>query len=383
MKIVVAPDSFKDCLSANQVAENIEKGIQKCMPYAEIIKIPISDGGEGLLEALVKPAGGRLISVQAKDPLNRDVNANYGILKDGNTAVIEMATAAGLELLREEERDPLVTSTFGVGQLIKHALNNGCSKIIIGLGGSATNDGGVGMVKALGAQFLDEHGNEIEPGGGALKKLKKIDLSGFDKRIFNCEIIGACDVANPLTGRNGASFVYGGQKGGNLEDLQHLDNCLQHFAEIIKSDLGIEVNSIEGAGAAGGTGAALIAFFKAKLMSGIDLMIDSLKLESHIKNADLLITGEGKIDAQTLNGKTISGIASVAKKYNVPVVVITGKIGDNIDRIYAIGVTTVFSIVNKPMRLHESIKNADILIQTCVENIMRTILTQKGKHFWQ
>lgn len=371
MKIVVAPDSFKDCLSAKKVAENIAKGIYSVFPNAEIIKIPISDGGEGLLDALVEPSGGRLVSVSVKDPLFRNINANYGVLGDGTTAVVEMATASGLELLKENERNPLITSTFGTGQLINDALDKGCTKIIIGLGGSATNDGGVGMIKALGGKFLDKEGNEIDNGGAALKNLYTIDISNLDKRLLDCEFVGACDVSNPLTGSEGASFVYGGQKGGNLSDLKLLDDSLIKYASVIKSNLGIEVNVIEGAGAAGGMGAALLAFFHAKLFRGIDLIIDALQIENSIRTADLVFTGEGKIDTQTLYGKTISGVAKVAKKHNIPVVVITGKVGDNIQEIYRHGVSAIFSIVNKPMSVEESIKNANMLIQSCVKNVMR------------
>ncbi len=378
MKIVVAPDSFKDCLPAKKVAENITEAIYKIMPGAQVLQIPISDGGEGLLDALVEPSGGKLISVEVKDPLLRTIQATYGIIKDGSTAVIEMAKSSGLELLSENERDPLITSTFGTGQLIIDALNKGCKKIIIGLGGSATNDGGMGMIKALGGKFLNKKGEDIGEGGGALGELDRIDLSNFDSRISHCEIIGACDVSNPLTGVQGASFVYGGQKGGSINDLEQLDNNLIHYAAVVRSHLGIEINTVEGSGAAGGMGAALLSFFEAKLMSGIALIIDALQLDKHIKNADLVITGEGKIDAQTLYGKTISGLANVAKKHQKPLIAITGKIGDNIENIYDLGVTSIFSIVNQPMELDDSIEKAETLIQTCVENIFRTVLMKKN-----
>ncbi len=377
MKIVVAPDSFKESLSAKNVARNIATAIAKIMPDATIIQIPISDGGEGLLEALVIPAGGRLITVGVKDPLLRNIYADYGILGDGTTAVIEMATASGLELLTESERNPLITSTFGTGQLIQDALNKGCKKIIIGLGGSATNDGGMGMIKALGCRFLDKVGETIGDGGGVMDALESIDLSEFDNRLLNCEIIGACDVSNPLTGVQGASIVSGGQKGGKKQELEKLDKNLYHYASILKSELGKDVKEMDGTGAAGGMGAALLAFFDAELLSGIDLIIEALQLEQHIKNADLVITGEGKIDRQTLQGKTITGVANVAKKYRIPVIAITGKIGDNIDEIYKLGVTSIFSIVNRPMSLKESIENTSHLIQSCVENIFRKIAFKK------
>ena len=377
MKIVIAPDSFKECLSAQQVASNIAIGIRKIVPTAEIYEIPISDGGEGVLEALINGVGGRRISVSVMDPLMRQINAEYGILKDGKTAVIEMAKASGLELLKEPEKNPLTTTTFGTGQLIKDALNKGCNKIIIGIGGSATNDGGVGMVRALGAKFLDDQGEEIPEGGGSLDGLKSIDLSNFDKRIQNCEVIVACDVSNPLTGINGASMVYGGQKGGSMEDLEFLDSNLSHYATKIKATIGIDVAQIPGAGAAGGTGAGLMAFLKGKLVNGIELILQTIKIEEFIKQADLVFTGEGKIDGQTLHGKTISGIAAMAKKHDVPVIVLTGKIGEGIEEIYNIGVSAVFSIVNQPMDLKASIEQAPVLIQDCTKNIMATIRCSK------
>lgn len=376
MNIVVAPDSFKECLSATEVAKNISKGILKVLPNAKISAIPISDGGEGLLECLVLPFGGKIISIQVKDPLQRNVISEYGILKDGKTAVIELAKASGLELLNNEEKNPLITTTLGTGQLIKDALDKGCKKLIIGLGGSATNDGGTGIAKALGARFLNYNNEDLELGGGYLGNLSHIDLSHFDNRIEDCEVIVACDVSNPLTGINGASHIYGAQKGGTQETLNILDKNLKNYASIVKSTLKKDIDSISGAGAAGGTGAGLIAFLNAKLINGIDLILETLQLESHIKKADLVITGEGKIDNQTLQGKTICGISKLAKNHHVPVIVITGKIGENIQGIYDLGVTTIHSIVNKPMELKDAIKNADTLISSCTENIMKTI-----KHF--
>ncbi len=373
MNIVIAPDSFKESLSAKAVAENIAIGIKKVFPDANILQIPISDGGEGLLEALVPPSNGTFISVQVKDPLLRTLNAQYGILGDSTTAVVEMATASGLELLKEAEKNPMTTSSYGTGQLIKDALDKGCTKIIIGIGGSATNDGGMGMVKALGGKFLDKEGNPIAEGGGSLHNLHSIDLSGFDNRIQHCEILAACDVSNPLVGPHGASFVFGGQKGGNPSQLEQLDHNLTHYATLIKNELGIEVANVKGAGAAGGMGAALLAFLGAKLERGIDLILETLQLETHIKKANWVITGEGKIDHQTLYGKTISGVASLAKKHNVPVIAVAGKLGEGIEELYPIGVTAMFSIVNQPMTLQEAMAKTKVLIQDCMENVFRTI----------
>ena len=373
MNIVIAPDSFKECLSAQEVAANIAVGVRKVLPAATIHEIPISDGGEGVLETLLNGVGGHRHSVTVMDPLMRPITAEYGILDDNKTAVIEMAKASGLELLKEQEKNPIITTTFGTGQLIKDALNRGCTKIIIGIGGSATNDGGAGMVRALGAKFLNEDSEEIKEGGGNLNELSKIDLSNFDKRIQNCEVIVACDVSNPLTGVQGASMVYGSQKGGSRKDLEFLDSNLAHFANTIKSTLGKDISSIPGAGAAGGTGAGLMAFLNGELVNGIELILKTLRIEEIIKQADLVFTGEGKIDEQTLHGKTISGIASMAKKHGVPVIVVTGKIGEGIEDIYNIGVSAVYSIVNKPMELKEAIDQAPLLLQDCSKNIMLTI----------
>ena len=377
MNIVVAPDSFKESLSAKAVASNVAIAIAKVMPEANILQVPISDGGEGLLETLVIPSEGKLVSVNVKDPLLRNIRADYGILGDGTTAVVEMATASGLELLKENEKNPLITSTYGTGQLIKDALKKGCTKIIIGLGGSATNDGGMGMIKALGGKFLNKEGESIGEGGGALDSLNQIDITELDKRLLKCEIIGACDVSNPITGKQGASFVFGGQKGGNFLELEQLDKNLLHYVSIIKSDLGKDVKEIEGTGAAGGTGMALLAFFDAKLVRGIDLIIDALQLEAHIKNAHLVVTGEGKIDRQTLYGKTITGVAKIAKKHGIPVIAITGKIENDIDEVYKLGVTSIFSVVNQPMDLQESMEKTDYLIQSCVMNIFSIIKVLK------
>lgn len=372
MKIVVAPDSFKESLSAKAVASSITKGILKVLPEAEIIQIPISDGGEGLLDALVDILKGERISVKVKDPLFRTIEAEYGFIENGRIAIIEMAKSSGLELLDNDERNPMLTSTFGTGEIIVHALDQGCRKIIIGIGGSATNDAGVGMVKALGGKFLNSKDQEIGNGGGALGELYKIDLSELDNRILNCNITVACDVNNPLTGKNGASLVYGGQKGGNMEQLVSLDNNLVNYASVIRKDLGIEVETVQGAGAAGGMGAALMAFFDAELVRGIDLILETLELEKHIENSDLVITGEGKIDLQTLNGKTIMGLAKIAKRNKVPVIAIAGKLGDGIEPLYDHGIDAVFSILDQPMELANALRKADKLIQSVVENIMRT-----------
>jgi len=376
MNILVAPDSFKDSLSASEVSRIISEAISDVIPSASIRKIPISDGGEGLLEALLTPLQGTLVSVSVKDPLHRTIEASYGLVDQGKTAIIEMATASGLELLSIEERNPLITSTYGTGELIKNALDKGCTKIIIGLGGSATNDGGIGMIKALGGLFLDQYNQEIPDGGAALSTLHSIDLSGLDKRLQQVAIVCACDVDNPLTGPSGASYVYAKQKGASDNMLAVLDSNLSNYATVIKATLNKDLEHISGTGAAGGTAMGLLAFLDATLTPGIALITELLNLEKHIKEAQLVVTGEGKIDIQTLHGKTIMGIASLAKKHSIPVLVFTGSIGHGISEIYDQGVTAIFSIVSEPMSLETAIKNASELLKTSVTNVFTSLNTQ-------
>ena len=373
MRVLVAPDSFKECLSSKEVATAIAKGIRNVIPDAEVFEVPISDGGEGVLEAVMQGTEMEIVSVTVMDPLLRPIESTYGILKNTKTAVVEMAKASGLELLSEHEKNPLLTSTYGTGQLIKHALDSGCEKIVVGIGGSATNDGGAGMVRALGGKFLDIEGSELKDGGGYLGNLVHIDLSNFDRRIYDCKIQVACDVSNPLTGKNGASYVYGEQKGGSIGDVEFLDKNLSHYAHIIKKDVGVDVLTIPGTGAAGGTGAGLLAFLNATLVNGIELILKTIGIETVLTKVDLVITGEGKIDEQTLNGKSILGIATMAKRHNVPVIVLTGKVGGKIDAIYGVGVTAIFSIVNRPMALSEAIYEAPLLIEQCAMNVMATM----------
>lgn len=373
MNILIAPDAFKDSLSAKAVASHIAKGIKKVLPDAELTQIPLSDGGEGLLEALVTPLKGKLITVKVNDPLMRPIEASYGILGDGQTAVIELAAASGLERLHPNERNPLVTSTYGTGQLVQHALDRGCKKLIIGLGGSATNDAGMGLVKALGGQFLNSQGKPIGQGGGALADLDCIDLSQLDNRLADCKVIAACDVTNPLTGPKGASHVFGRQKGGRPQDLEQLDSNLSHLATIIQTQLGKSVQTIKGTGAAGGTAMGLLTFTNAELKPGIELIMDELQMENHIKKTDLIITGEGRIDQQTLYGKTLIGIAKRAKHHRIPVIAIAGQVETDLKALYESGLTAAFAIVNQPMHLEEAIENTGILIESTVENIFRTL----------
>lgn len=373
MKIVIAPDSFKGSLSAKEVADNIEVGIRKVFKNDEIVKVPMADGGEGTVQALVDATNGRLIHKSVKGPLFNEVDAFYGILGDNKTAVIEMASASGIMLIKEEEKDPLKATTYGTGELIKDALDSGCKKIIIGLGGSATNDAGAGMLQALGVSLLDSNKNEIGLGGGSLDKLCYIDLSKMDKRIKDTEIVVACDVENPLVGEKGASHVFGPQKGATLDMVNILDKNLEHFGDIVEKHLNVSIKDYPGGGAAGGLGAALYAFLNAKLKKGIEIVIETVNLEEKVKGADLVITGEGMMDFQTQFGKTPYGVAKIAKKYNIPVIGICGGIGKDARELYNKGFDSIFSIVDKPMSLEESMKRSKTLMQDTAERIMRII----------
>lgn len=373
MKIIIAPDSFKGSLSALKVCENIEKGIRKVFGTAEIVNIPMADGGEGTVQSLVDATGGKIINLKVKGPLLKEVDAFYGILGDGNTAVIEMASASGITLLTKEERNPMKTTTYGTGEIIKHALDMGCKNFIIGIGGSATNDGGAGMLNALGVKLLDENGNDIGFGGGNLDILQTIDLSKIDSRIKLCNIVAACDVDNPLCGERGASYIFGPQKGADENMIITLDKNLSHYADVVEKYLGISIKDYPGAGAAGGLGGGLLAFLNAKLQPGINIVIEATALEEKLKDANLVITGEGMIDYQTQYGKTPYGVAKLAKKYNIPVIAIAGGIGRDAEELYLKGFDSIFSIVDKPMGLEEAIKNSELLLQKTAERIMKVL----------
>lgn len=373
MKIVIAPDSYKGSLTAMEVADSIEKGILKVVNDPIIEKIPMADGGEGTVQSLVDSTGGKIIYKSVKGPVLKDVNAFYGILGDGKTAIIEMAAASGLPLISKEERDPMKTTSYGTGQLIKDAMDKGCTNIIIGLGGSATNDGGIGMAKALGVKFLDINGEDIGHSGGSLCKLHSIDMSSIDSRIGKCTVTAACDVDNPLCGREGASHVFGPQKGADGDMVKILDKNLAHYANIIKNNLNMDIVNIPGSGAAGGLGAGVMVFLNSNLKRGIDIVIDITKLDEKIKDADLIFTGEGMIDFQTAFGKTPFGVAKVADKYGIPVLAIAGGIGKNAETLYNKGFESIFSIVDKPMSLEDAMKNGKMLIEKTSERIMRIL----------
>lgn len=375
MKIVVAPDSFKGSLTAIEVSDAIEKGIREVFSEAEIIKIPMADGGDGTVQCLVNATGGKILEEKVIGPLGDEVLASYGILADKKTAVIEMAAASGLTLVPEGKKNPLITTTYGTGQLIKAALDQGCRKMIIGIGGSATNDGGAGMLQALGIKLLDQEGKEIGFGGRELKKIIRIDISCIDNRLSDTKVLVASDVNNPLCGPKGASRIYGPQKGATPKITEELDKSLAYFAKVIKRDLHKDIKDIPGTGAAGGLGASLIAFLNAELRPGIEIIIEVVKLEQAIKDADLVITGEGKIDSQTIYGKAPIGVAKIAKKYNIPVIAVAAIIGDDADIVHQYGISSLISVFGQPMRLEESVSHKVSLIKNSIKQSMRAIKT--------
>jgi len=370
MKIVVAPDSFKGSLTAVEVADAIEQGVREIFPEAEIVKIPMADGGDGTVQCLVNATGGEILKEKVTDPLGNEVLASYGILGDKKTAVIEMAEASGLTLVPENKRNPLITTTYGTGELIKIALDQGCRKMIIGIGGSATNDGGAGMVQALGVKLLDKDEEELGFGGGELKKVFRIDTKYLDNRLSETKVLVASDVSNPLCGPKGASWIYGPQKGATPEIIKELDESLAHFAEIVKRDLNKDVKDIPGAGAAGGLGAGLMAFLDAELKPGIEIIIEIVKLEQVIKGADLVITGEGKIDSQTIYGKAPIGVAKIAKKYNIPVIAVAAIISADADIVHQYGINTLIKISEPPMSLAEPKSKKIGLIKRSVKQFL-------------
>lgn len=360
MKIVIAPDSFKESLSSAAVCEAISAGIRARLPESEIICVPVADGGEGTLDALIAATRGRSFGATVTGPLpEMRVHAAFGLLGDGDTAVIEMARASGLELLPAEQRNPLKTTSFGTGELILAALDQGVKQLIIAIGGSATNDGGVGMMQALGVRFMDEFGYEIGLGGEALTRMVSIDCSNMDPRLAQVSVVVACDVDNPLIGTNGASAVFGPQKGATPEMVTLLDNALAQYAAKIKQQLGVSVAHYPGAGAAGGLGAALLAFFDATLKPGIDIVTETVALKDIVEGADWVITGEGRVDGQTLGGKTPAGVARIARSQEVPVVILAGSLGEGCEKLADIGVAACFSVLSSPCTLPQALAEGD------------------------
>lgn len=373
MKIVIAPDSFKECLSATKVAQAISVGIKRVVPDAETTCIPVADGGEGTVEALVNATGGKIVQTPSVDALNRLIQSFYGILGDGKTAVIEMAAASGIELLAPAERNPLITSTFGTGLLIKAVLDAGFTEIIIGIGGSATNDCGAGMAQALGFGLLDKYGNPLELGGGYLGEINTIESSYVHPLLGKAKITVASDVQNPLLGPSGATYTYGLQKGATSEMLQTLEKNMAHFSRILQKELAVSVSETPGSGAAGGLGAGLMAFCNAEMVSGFELVSELTNLEKHISQASLVFTAEGKIDSQTAFGKTVSGVARLAKKHHVPAIALAGIVADDLTELYQQGITAIYSIGNNAISLEESKACAAELLADTAERIMRMV----------
>lgn len=382
MKIVLAPDSFKESMTAKEVCQAMEKGIKKIIPQANIVKIPMADGGEGTMTSLVDATNGQYIQKEVTGPLHTKVLAQYGILGNKTTAIIEMAQASGLSYLKQSDKTPeniKRATTYGTGELIIDALNHGVKQIIIGLGGSATNDGGSGMAQALGVNFLDKENHLITKklGGGNLNQIDKINLSNFDKRINNTKIILASDVTNPLIGNNGAALTFGKQKGADQATQILLDKNLTHYAAIIKKDLNKNISSIPGSGAAGGLGGGLLAFTNSEIHPGVQIVAQETHLEEEIKDADYVFTGEGGTDFQTQYGKTPFGVAQIAKKYKVPVISLAGALGNGIDELYQYGFTAFFGISDKAGSLEEALKNGTKNVQRTTENIARILFPGK------
>lgn len=372
MKFVLAPDSFKESMTSIEACNAMERGIKKVIKEAECIKVPMADGGEGTVEALVYATSGKVEKAVVTGPLGDKVEAFYGILGNKTTAVIEMASASGIQLIKKEKRNPLITTTFGTGELIKIILDRGIKHIVIGIGGSATNDGGSGMLQALGAKILDNNKNQIGFGGRELKNIRSIDLSSLDKRIKDVKIEVACDVNNPLIGEKGASKIFAPQKGADSLMVSELENNLRYYSSIIKRDLGKDIAYIEGAGAAGGLGAALI-LIGGELKKGVGLVIEHTELDKKIKGADFLFTGEGSIDNQTIFGKTPSGVSILAKENKVPVIAFSGKVGVGYESLYKIGIDSIFSIVNGALSLEEALKRGVENLEITTENVVRLL----------
>lgn len=379
MKVVISIDSLKGSLSSIEAANAIKKGIEKVDNDIEVVIMPLADGGEGTVDALVEGVNGEAVITSVTGPVGELVEAKYGILKETNTAIIEMAQAAGFALVPNNLKNPLYTTTYGVGEIIKDAINKGCRNFIVGIGGSATNDAGVGMLQALGFEFYDEKGELVGLGGQVLEKIKSIKVDNRLRLLDECNFKIACDVNNPLYGENGAAYVYGPQKGATDEIVKQLDDGLRNFEKVVKKDIGKDVAKVSGAGAAGGMGYGFIGFLNAKLESGIKIILDEINLEDKVKDADIVITGEGRLDNQTAMGKAPIGVAKIAKKYGVKVIAIAGCTTDEANKCNEEGIDAYFSIINTPIDLEEAIKKevATKNMIATTEQIFRLIKTIK------
>ncbi len=374
MKVVIAPDSFKECLSAPEVARALAAGVCQAAPDAQLVLTPIADGGEGTVRALVAATNGRTVTARVTGPLGNPVEAEFGLLGAGKAAIIEMAAASGLHLLPPEKRNPLLTTTLGTGELVREALGLGARRILLGLGGSATVDGGAGFAQALGVELWDQEGKPIGPGGGELARLRHIDVSHRDPRLAEADVQVACDVDNQLIGADGAARVYGPQKGANPEMVEQLERNLDHLADVIARDLGIDVRNLSGGGAAGGLGAGLVAFLGAKLRPGVELVLEAAQLEERLRGADLVITGEGRLDRQSAFGKAPVGVARLAKRLGIPVIAIVGALGEGAEKVLDEGIEAYYSIIPAPMSLEEAMRRSRELLQECACQVVRGLL---------
>jgi len=379
VRVVLAPDSFKGSISARELCAALREGVLEVFPEADLTELPLADGGEGTTEALVHATGGRLIEREVSDPLGRPVRAAYGVLGNGRTAVIEMAKASGLPLLAAHERNPLAADSFGTGQLIRDALRAGYRQFIIGLGGSATNDGGAGALKALGARFLDEAGAELPPGGEGLLRLARIDLSVLEEGVHESSFVLASDVTNPLCGPDGASAVFGPQKGADPEMVAKLDAALGRFGEVLREATGCDVARLPGSGAAGGAGAGFMAVLDAEFRSGIDIVMEAVEFDRKIRGADWIITGEGRLDEQTLSGKVVAGVCRKARTARVPVFGVCGSLELTVRQMEELGLAAGFSIVPGPCPLEEAMARAGEMARDQIVRIMRLIHVDRGK----
>ena len=374
MKIVIAPQGFKGGISGLEAARAIARGVLKAVPDAETVLLPVADGGDGTLHALVDATGGEIFTSTVTGPLSHQVEAQWGVMGDGRTAVIEMARASGLAMVPPRRRNPKVTTTLGTGELLKEALERGYERVIVGLGGSATNDGGAGMAAALGVRLLDSSGNALPPGGTALARLARIDTSEMLDQIAGAEIIAATDVTNPLCGPTGASAVYGPQKGASEELVAELDAALLNFAQVVKRDIGRDVLGIPGAGAAGGLGAGLIAFAGARIQSGIDLVCQVLDFDTHLAGADLVITGEGRADRSTVFDKAPVGVARHAKAHGVPTLLLAGSLGEGHEQLYNHGVASILCISDGAMSFQQALSRTGEMLEGTAERAVRLFL---------
>ncbi len=375
MKIVVAPQAFKGSVSALDAARAIRTGILRVVPDAEVALVPVADGGDGTLETLVEGSGGAVRDAVVTGPLGKPLKSQWGAMGDGRTAVIEMARTSGLALLRPEERSPLLATTFGLGEAILHALEAGFRRFIIGIGGSATNDAGAGMAQALGVRLLDAHGSDLPYGGAALASLHRIDLSELDQRARESEFLVACDVNNPLTGPEGASAIYGPQKGATPEMVSRLDSALRHFAGVVKRDVGVDVDRIQGAGAAGGLGGGMVAFLGGELRKGVDIVLETVDLDSHLEGADLVVTGEGQMDYQTVYAKAPIGVAGRARALGIPVIAVCGSLGEGYRDVHERGIDAAAAITPGPMTLDEASEQTADLVAAATEEALRFMRT--------